>query len=232
MNGVVALVDFAPDTPQSALILYDAAIRALAAARATDECKDIRARAEAMRAYARQAKNKQLEIDAAEIRIRAERRLGELIKAQKATVGLQAGARGRSGGGTRGSRKEPQLEAPPTLADAGIDKKLSARAQKLADLPESEFERRVAAWRARSEHDGITLDVLGDGRESSHVLRAMTSSESPSGTRRRTSSNSSRPRWAKSTSTPAGTRIRQSGRPRPTPSRTTASAGHGSAAAS
>ena len=49
---------------------------------------------EAMRAYARQAKNKQLEVDAAEIRISAERRLGELIKAQKDNVGLAKGAAG------------------------------------------------------------------------------------------------------------------------------------------
>jgi hypothetical protein len=41
--------------------------------------REISAQADAVRAYAKQAKNKQLEIDAAEIRIRAERRLGELM---------------------------------------------------------------------------------------------------------------------------------------------------------
>ena len=40
------------------------------------------------------AKNRHLEIDAAEIRIRAEHRLGELIRAQKETVGV--GTRGRT----------------------------------------------------------------------------------------------------------------------------------------
>jgi hypothetical protein len=60
-----------------------------------DEAKDIRDKAEAMRAYARQAKNKDLEVDAAEIRIRAERRLGELIRAQKTEgPGLNKGAAG------------------------------------------------------------------------------------------------------------------------------------------
>ena len=79
------------------------------------------------RAYARQAKNRELEVDAAEIRMRAERRLGELIRAQKETVGLATGGGDTSGG----SRKAPPQE-PPSLADAGIDKKLSSRAQKLA----------------------------------------------------------------------------------------------------
>jgi hypothetical protein len=49
--------------------------------------------AAAMRAYARQAKNKQLEADAAEVRFRAERRIGELMAAQRATVGLNGGGR-------------------------------------------------------------------------------------------------------------------------------------------
>jgi hypothetical protein len=44
-----------------------------------------------MQAYTRQIKNKQLEIDAAEIRIRAERRLGEMMREQKETIGLANG---------------------------------------------------------------------------------------------------------------------------------------------
>ena len=36
---------------------------------------------------------------------------------------------------------------PPTLAEAGIDKKLSSRAQKLAAVPEDEFEGMIGEWR-------------------------------------------------------------------------------------
>jgi hypothetical protein len=49
----------------------DATCRVVAEAKSFDEVKDIRDRAEALRAYARQARNNQLEIDACEIRFRA-----------------------------------------------------------------------------------------------------------------------------------------------------------------
>ena len=54
-----------------------------------------------------------------------ERRLGELIREQKETVGLNVGKRG-----DRGPRAAPRSDTRPTLAEAGIDKKLSSRAQK------------------------------------------------------------------------------------------------------
>lgn len=133
----------------TALVHYDTARKALQAAVTTDEVKHISDKAEAMRVYAQQAKDKQLEIDAAEIRFRAERRLGELLKAQKETVGLNPGTRSQkltrvSGGAVA----EPPENKLPTLADAGIDKKLSARAQKIADIPEEKFEQRLADRRA------------------------------------------------------------------------------------
>lgn len=54
-----------------------------------------------------------------------ERRLGELIKAQKETVGLNRGAAGL--GSNQHVVRSPSGTAPPTLAEAGIDKKLSSR---------------------------------------------------------------------------------------------------------
>jgi hypothetical protein len=80
----------------NALVKYDSACRALAEARSVDEVKGIRDKAVAMAAYARQAKNKDLEADAVEIRMRATRRLDQLRQAQKDTVGLNTGTRGHS----------------------------------------------------------------------------------------------------------------------------------------
>ena len=82
-------------------------------------------------------------MDASEIRIRAERRLGELIVAQKETVGLcPPGPEPRS---------VPQENRSPTLAQAGIDKKLSARSQKIASIPEEDFEQTLAEHRQQQQ---------------------------------------------------------------------------------
>ena len=145
----------------SALIHYDAACRALADAKSIDEVKDLHDKAEAMRAYGRQAKNKTLEIDAAEIRLRAERRLGELIGDQKHGGGLATGAQYGGRAKIDGSRAEPSIKTP-TLAELGIDKKLSSRAQKIAAIPEATFEAQMASWRERAAEmdERITVNFI------------------------------------------------------------------------
>src|SRR5262249_1189952 len=112
------------DAMSVALAHYDAACRALAEARSVDEVKDIRDKAIAMAAYARQARNRDLEADAVEIRMRATRRLDQLRQAQKETVGLATG--GEHGGRARidGVRQTPSI-IRPTLAMQGIDKNLA-----------------------------------------------------------------------------------------------------------
>lgn len=145
------------------LVRYESACRALAAAKDADEVQHIRNAADAMRAAARIAKNKQLETDAAEIRIRAERRLGELIKAQKESVGLNQGAKA----GKTGHKGVPVLDDRPTLAAAGIDKNLSSRAQKLAAVPSQEFEQEIVEWRERvsSENSRVTTRLEKRGED-------------------------------------------------------------------
>ena len=79
---------------------------------------------------------------AAEIRMRAERRLGELIRVQKETVGLNAGGRPT----ITGSKSDP---VTPTLSSVGIDKHLADRARKLSAVPEAQFEGMLGEWRER-----------------------------------------------------------------------------------
>jgi N6-adenosine-specific RNA methylase IME4 len=158
MNELVAKGD------TSDLALYTKACRALAEAKSVDEVKDVRDKASAMRAYAQQAKNRQMEVDAAEIRMRAERRLGEMIRVQKETVGLATGTAGLGRPSLGGTYKEPP-KAIPTLAQAGIDKKLSARAQKMAAVPEEQFEGMLGEWRERveKENERVTTNLLREG---------------------------------------------------------------------
>jgi hypothetical protein len=100
-------------------------------------------------AAARIAKDKQLEIDASEIRIRAERRLGEMIREQKNGEGLaKPGPKPEIG-----THKEPN--STPTLADIGISKKLSSRAQSLAAIPDEDFE--VTLDEHRAQQQAVTV---------------------------------------------------------------------------
>lgn len=130
----------------AALIRYDAACRALAECKAVDEVKDWRDKAAALQAYARQAKNKQLEVDAAEIRIRAERRLGQMLQDED--------ARAKPG-------QYQQESSPPTLADLGISRDLSSRAQAIAAIPQEEFEQTLAEHREEQQAvTGRTMEKL------------------------------------------------------------------------
>ena len=126
------------------LAIYDEACRKIAEARSIDEVKDIRDQAIAMQVYARQAKNRELEADAVEIRLRATRRLDQLRQAQKETVGLASGREGKRK--ALGLPKNPSDRA--TLAEAGIDKNLAHDARVLGRLTDEEFEGAVADARA------------------------------------------------------------------------------------
>jgi len=120
--------------------------------------KNVRNKAEALRAYALQAKNRELEIDAAEIRIRAERRLGELQAEQPKN-------RGTRGQLVCSSKMAAPTDKTPTLKELGIDYKLSSRAQKLAAVPQAKFESMLGEWRARvqRETERITTNLLREG---------------------------------------------------------------------
>ena len=101
-----------------------------------DEVKDIRDKAEAMAAYARQAKDNELIQYATEIKVRAERRCGELLARTEKNKG--ATVRG-------GMAVERHDRHTPTLADMGLTKDESSRYQQLAAMPAERFAAAVAA---------------------------------------------------------------------------------------
>ena len=110
------------------LVRYDRARHALQLAHSVDEVKDIRDKAQAMAAYARQAKDTQLVEWATEIKVRAERRAGELLAALPRLNGKKGAA------GIRSILE--RIEVPLVTAH---------RWQKLAAVPEEQFEQAVAA---------------------------------------------------------------------------------------
>lgn len=120
----------------SELVKYEAARLAIINASSVDEVKDIRDRAEAMRHYAKQAKDVELANKAAEIRIRADRRMGEMLTEQREDGLMNAG-----GQAEHESYRSRDATTSPTLADMGITKSMSSKAQKVASMiTEDEFE--------------------------------------------------------------------------------------------
>lgn len=117
------------------LILLSKAQKALAQASTLDEVRDLRDQATAVKAYARKAKlGRHLVIEAATIRIRAERRLGEILQA---TV-LADAAPGNQH--TREPVRQQKSDGKFTLRDLGLTKSESSRSQQIASLPADLFE--------------------------------------------------------------------------------------------
>ena len=122
------------------LVRYDAMCRAIDLAYDVDEVKDIRDKAMAFEAYARQAKNTEAERRACEIRLRAERKAGQLLADMEKAKGNAGPGRGKAGGAVG-----PAFNDAPALRDIGISKSQSSRWQQLAAVPEAQFEAALAA---------------------------------------------------------------------------------------
>jgi hypothetical protein len=108
-----------------------------------DEVKDIRDKARAIEMYTRQAQNTEAERQAIEIRLRAERKCGELLAEM-----VKAKGSAQPGVGRRGSNGMLSDGSTP-LSDLGISRDQSSQWQKLAAIPDEEFEADLkdSAWR-------------------------------------------------------------------------------------
>ena len=113
------------------LVKLDAARRALAEASTLQEIKEIRDQAEAIKAYVKAAGySLEMQNQAAETKLRAERKGGELLKQMEKN----------KGGGDIRKHRLHDVTGAPRLKDLGIEKIQSMRWQQIADLPEVIFE--------------------------------------------------------------------------------------------
>jgi hypothetical protein len=141
-----------------ALVRYDAARKALAAAHRVDEVKAIRDKAEAVRVYAKQAGDFELQNQAAEIRLFAERRAGELLADMAKNHGARGEGRPRKDG-TKIRRSSNATAYPPKLGDIGVTRDQSSKWQRLAKMiDDATFER--ALIRAKERNGELTTAAL------------------------------------------------------------------------
>ena len=110
------------------LITVDAALHALASATTSDELITLANQAAALQVYARRAKLGMVAQNrCAEIRLRAERKLGELLTTTPRLHGRP--------------KSVPDENTFPSLPALGVpDRKISHRAQRIAAVPAREFE--------------------------------------------------------------------------------------------
>lgn len=127
-----------------ALTRYDTMCQAIAACAEVDEVKEIRNQAIAWEEYARQAKDREAEAHLAKIRIRAERKAGQLMKRMERSPGKRTDLAATS-------RPEGEkLDTPLTqtfseqIEQHGISPKEARTWQDLADVPEEKFEQSLA----------------------------------------------------------------------------------------
>jgi hypothetical protein len=125
-----------------AMTTYNEMRMALQACLHLDEAVEIRNKAMGLEEYARCAKDKEPLQWVNEIRMRAERRVGELLREMAKT-----GARELGQGGNRRSRSLQGI-VKPTLAQFGISGNQSSRWQMLASVSPAKFESAIAKLKA------------------------------------------------------------------------------------
>lgn len=120
-----------PDTFSEATLprTYERAKAVLARCEKVDECKDWADRGLALASYARQAQDDELEMHARRIRNRAIRRMGELLERIEPAPGARTDLGGAHPQGRGAAARE-----------AGISPDQQKQAQRVARVPESDFE--------------------------------------------------------------------------------------------
>jgi len=132
------------------LIRYDAMVHAIMVCEEIDEVKDIRDKALAMELYAQQAMNTDAERKACSVRLRAEKECGKRL-AEMNNHG--------------GDRKSDSRSPNTTLKDIGISKDQSSKWQRLAQVPDDEFESALSDPDSKPSTASIIRKVNGSSNK-------------------------------------------------------------------
>ncbi|MCK1693693.1 MT-A70 family methyltransferase [Bradyrhizobium sp. 144] len=152
------------------LAAYDRARVALAEATRVDQVLSIRDELQHVKLYARQIQDKALLEEAIALQIRTEHRLGILLAAAKKAGQIAEGRKPKDGAGAD----------RVTLSEIGVDRRLSARAQKAAALDTDELEQVIESAREKIRGGGAILvdpikaaakDAEVAGRRAAHAAR-------------------------------------------------------------
>lgn len=148
------------------LVRYQAMCTAIAECHRVDEATDIRDKARALEVYYQQANNTEAERKAIDIRLRAERRAGELLKELARAEGPQQGKAGPGRGNTSDAatcfepRGTPKSEPPPAAPHNQHRSTVQPQpAPTPVQPPKSEYAR--------------TLDDLGMSRQKAHRFQQL-----------------------------------------------------------
>lgn len=161
---------YVPEGEGAQLTRYEQMRTAIAECVRVDEAKDIRDKSAALEAYYRQARDLEAEREVAAIRLRAERRVGELLRElARATPQevAQAGGLAKAATSTDETKQTPPSPYAAALADNGMSRQAAHKFQALADIPAEKFEAALAGPEKPS-----TAGVLRDYREARDQVMA------------------------------------------------------------
>jgi hypothetical protein len=127
------------------LVRIEEVVAALESATTVQEIKNHIDTAKAAEVYAKQAKlGEDLKLKVFQYVKKAERKLGEMLAAAKAAGQITRGNKSGNNQYEKSGNVPKENNSTFTLEEAGISRKLSSRAQKLATIPKEDFDKAVA----------------------------------------------------------------------------------------
>lgn len=144
-----------------AIRAYETACRLVAEAKSVDEVLYARCKADAVRYTARVLQDRELEIDASELRIRSERRIGELLLHAREAGQIRDGRPSRADRAETPPSRQGSAATRITLRSIGVNERLAQTARGYAELPRQAFDdaliRRRAGILGSSQRVGVGL---------------------------------------------------------------------------